>query len=93
MLNIGNGIRGSEKKLVIHKEKLVNAKWKKVLTCTCTGKLDECTHCNYNKREKSIPTNDFKIEWKDENGIHKESTITQIELVFGKHGDVIGWRF
>jgi len=73
-------------------------KWKKVLVCTCKGKIDLCLHCKYSKALESVPTKDFKIQEHtfDKNGkITKTTTrtIKEIELVIGSHQDVIGWNF
>ena len=78
---------------VVNAERLKEPKWKRVLTCTCKNDLDKCLHCNYTQREESIPAKDFEISWTDENDNIIRSMITTVELVFGKHEEVIGWRF
>ena len=75
-----------------------NPKWKKVLVCTCEGKIDECNHCKYTKAEKSIPSKDFKIQESvlDKNGKTIKTTtrtVKEITLKIGSHGDVMGWAF
>jgi len=73
-------------------------KWKKILVCTCEGKIDLCNHCKYTKAEKSIPSKDFKIQQSifDKNGkIIKtvSKTIKEVTIVRGSHDDIIGWNF
>lgn len=71
-----------------------NPKWKKVLVCTCKGKIDDCLHCKYSKAEESIPKNDFKIKWVDEKTKkQKIKTISDITVMLGRHDDVMGWTF
>jgi hypothetical protein len=75
-----------------------NPKWKRVLVCTCKGKIDECLHCKYTNCESSIPTKDFKIEEPvlDKDGKIIKTitrTIKKINIVNGSHDDVIGWNF
>ena len=85
--------------IIENKEKIDNAKWKKVLKCDCTKvnginmDLDSCKFCTYTEREESIPKNDFKILDLDENENEVERTVTKIKLVLGKDDDVIGWTF
>jgi len=75
-----------------------NPKWKKVLVCTCKGKINECLHCKYSKAEKSVPKENFKVndDLFDKNGkVSKKQTRTvkEISLIIGSHDDVIGWNF
>jgi len=75
-----------------------NPKWKKVLVCTCEGKLDLCLHCKYSNALESIPSKDFKVsnDVMDKNGkvIKKQTRIVkEITIVKGSHDDVIGWIF
>lgn len=75
-----------------------NPKWKKILVCTCEGKIDLCNFCKYTKAEKSIPSKDFKIQQSifDKNGkIIKtvSKTIKEVTIVRGSHEDVIAWSW
>jgi len=73
-------------------------KWKKVLVCTCEGKIDLCNHCKYTKAEQSIPSKDFKVsnDVMDKNGkVTKKQTriVKQITILYGSRQDVQGWIF
>jgi hypothetical protein len=83
-----------------------NPKWKKILVCTCKGKIDLCDHCKYSKAEQSIPSKDFSIivnEIKESVGktigskptttTTKTKIIKEITLKIGSRDDVIGWEF
>jgi len=49
----------------------------------------DCLHCKYTEREDSIPKDKFTV--KEFGGGTK--TISQIEIVRGRHDDCIGWKF
>jgi len=63
-------------------------RWKECLKCTCEGQLKECLHCKYTKRENSIPKENFTVKDKDGN----DHLITEITVVVGEDGDIIGWH-
>jgi len=73
-------------------------KWKKVLVCTCKGKLDLCLHCKFSKALESVPKENFKVndDIRDKNGkITKKQTriVKEIRILSGSHDDVQGWIF
>ena len=76
-----------------------NPKWKKVLVCTCKGKIDLCLHCKYSKAEQSIPTENFtvkdsKLDKKGKpTGEIISRTIKEITIIQGDHDDVIAWKW
>ena len=70
---------------------ILNPKWKEFIKHE-PNNID-CTHCKYTSQEGSIPRTDFKVNIPAENGDMKETTITQIILVNGKHEDVMGWKY
>jgi len=75
-----------------------NPKWKKVLVCTCEGKLDLCLHCKFSNALESVPSENFRVndDIRDKNGkVTKKQTkiVKEITIVKGSHDDVIGWKF
>ena len=68
-----------------------NPRWKKFFKCE-PNNID-CIHCKYTEQEKSIPKTDFQHISIDEDGNKKQITIKEITLVYGKHEDVVGWKF
>jgi len=75
-----------------------NPKWKKVLVCTCKGKIDLCLHCKYSKALESVPKENFKVndDVLDKNGkVTKKQTrlVKEITILKGSHDDVIGFLY
>jgi hypothetical protein len=82
-----------------------NNRWKGIV-CKCNHDSVEtefpiasCLHCQFEERENSIPSKDFKVNEtildKDGKVIKKQTrTVKEITLVHGsKYDDVIGWTF
>lgn len=75
-----------------------NPKWKKVLVCTCEGKINLCDHCKFSKALESVPSENFKVngdEYDKKGKVTKKQTriVKEITIVKGSHDDVIGWTF
>ena len=74
-------------------------RWRKVLVCTCSGKLEKCQFCRYEIAEKSIPKENFVIKESKVDKKGKQTgemisrTIKEITIIRGDHDDVIAWKF